>query len=191
MKKSFIIFLAIGLNSFALADPSDKTYTFNCKAFGFKKISDNMGTSKNQPFYFHVDTSTLPDAQVCGSSIEECVEMGFEGFKELNESGKYVNYPVLVAKECLHMDSDDFIEIRAGIIPHLDKATLSIRINGDASHRIWTTDDFIQTGELNIDYKMGEKHYSVQCVVFSERVPVIWTEDVPELSHDQPIDTCN
>ncbi len=62
--------------------------------------------------------------------MEEYSEAGFKGHIEEYTSENYINYPVLTAKKCIKMDfapDGKFMEIKIGVIPHLDKVTLSIK----------------------------------------------------------------
>ena len=142
---------------------------------------------------FRVDTSDLPDKQICGKSTEECSEAGFRGFiKKSEETENYINYPVLVAKDCLPIAlSDDFLEIRLGIIPHLDKASLSMKeAQGKEPLRLRTYAFINAVNGLYTEYKKGETVYFTDCEMAYEEYAIIEGE-IPVLSYGKPIDNCN
>ena len=134
-----LLFLIIGFlflyESSALDSPLNEELVFFCKSY----IKDGVESGKTRDFVFQTDTSSVPEKQTCGNSQEECLAKGFKDFISYSfHHGKYINNPILIIKYCTHLDSENFIETRVGLIPHLDKVTLSMRINGEDSQRLWT-----------------------------------------------------
>ena len=101
------------------------------------KVKLRLG--KNESSFFIQIFPPCRRIQPCGSSVEECKKAGFREFMSYSSSeDKYFNHPILIFKYCTHLDSENFLETRVGLIPILDKVTLSLRINGKDSHRLWT-----------------------------------------------------
>ena len=199
-----IIMLTMGLAFNSLADESNKAtysgtknYVFQCDFF-FQDTSLSIPATAYGGFNtFRVDTSGLPDKQICGESEKKCRDAGFEGHIEEDEVGNYINYPTLIAKQCVKIEfapQGRFIEVKIGVVPHLDRAGISIKEGGgDREDFLKTEAGSIVNGveKVYAKYEDSEKFYLVKCDVFHEdRVTLIGEGKDDLLSLSQPINTC-
>ena len=195
MRILFTVLLTVSLLGWSKpALAKTKNYVFLCN-FSFSdpqlpSVYGNLTTLR-------IDTSGLPDKQVCGNSRKECREAGFKGHIERDETGNYINYPVLIAQQCVKMDfapNGKFMEIKTGVIPHLDKATLSIKEGGgDRKDLLRTEAGSLVNGlnDIHTIYENGEKFYFTRCEIFhEERVIFEGNGKVDLLSINQPVNTC-